>query len=127
MNILPLPLLNEYFCLDFMQQKFHKSLPKIFENHFLTNREMRNNPGRELRSDFEFAIPPLRINALNRFPAFSLPNKWNLFYLNPETNGVNINRDRSAFKKALKKYLLSKLKENFVCERLLCPSCIAKT
>jgi len=126
MNILPLPLLNDYFCLDFMQQKYYKFLPSAFDTHFPTNRELRNNPNRELRNDFDFAIPPLRINALARFPAFSLPNKWNLFYQNQETIEVNMIRDRSQFKKALKKFLMSKLKTNYVCERLLCPSCIAK-
>lgn len=126
LNILPLPLLHDYFCLDFMQQKHQNFLPTVFKSLFLTNREQRNNPDRELRNDFEYAIPPLRVNALSRFPAYTLPTKWNIFYQDPEAVEINILRDRIAFKKALKKFLLSKLKSQITCDRLFCPSCLAR-
>jgi len=50
-NVLPLPLLQEYFALDFMQQNHQNHIQEIFSQQFLTNRELRVNPELELRNN----------------------------------------------------------------------------
>jgi len=122
-NVLPLPLLRDYFALDFMQQKYQNLLPEKFDNQFPTNRILRQNPDRELRNDYDFATLAPRLNLLNRFPIIFLPVTWNNFHHNFQNNETSIIRDRQQFKKSLKKLLMSSLNENYECNRLFCPAC----
>jgi len=126
-NILTLNLLQNYFALDFMQQKHQGFLPPLFDNQFLTYRQTRENPDRELRNDCQYAVLPPRLKILKRFPAFNFPEQWNIFYNDNNLHNVSVVRERNLFKKLLKKTLLSELKENVACERLFCPSCMQIT
>jgi len=107
-----------------MQQKHQNLLPTIFNSQFLTNRELRRNPERELRNDLNYATSAHRLNMFNRFPAPYLPNLWNNFYQDELNNETSIIRDCQQFKKSLEKFLMSRLNENYVCNRLFCPSCL---
>lgn len=120
LGVLPLPKLIYYFNIKFMQEYKNKFLPTSFNNYWPTNRDLRAaNNDRELRGDYDLNLPFCRLKSSQKKPFFNLPRLWNDFNFNP----ISILRDKSKFKVALKKYLLSELNENTNCGRLFCHSC----
>ncbi len=117
-KILPLPLLIEFFQLQFMQQYVQGLLPTLFDSVWTTNAVRRTNY--LLRNDEEFYIPPARLALTEKHPYHSFPKAWSNFH---EFN-IKIQRDKIVFNTMLKQYFLEKLSSNFVCNRLFCPSCL---
>ena len=120
-KILPLPSLIEYFKIQFMQQYVRGHLPVSFNEVWITQEARRQNENVEylLRNSENFYVPLSRLFILDRHPYFSFPKIWEQF----KEESIKIFRDKIQFNFKLKEYMLGKLNENFVCDRLLCPHC----
>lgn len=119
-NILPFNMLVEYFKLLFMYNFINNTLPISFNNTWVLNQERNRNEDRAiLRNQNELFIPFSRLMSSDNHPLFSFPRIWRDFPENDIKSCTNLNE----FKSKAKNYFLSKLPENYVCERLLCPHC----
>ena len=120
-KILPLPSLIEFFKIQFMQQYVRGHLPVSFNEVWITQEARRQNENVEylLRNSENFYVPLSRLYILDRQPYFSFPKVWEQF----KEENIKIIRDKIQFNFKLKEYMLGKLNENFVCDRLLCPHC----
>ena len=120
LNILPLPSLIEYFKIQFMQRFVQGFLPSSFENVWETNQIRRLDEDQVvLRNDGDFYVSFARTNALLSHPLVAFPRLWNEF---PDED-IKFIRNIPKFNLKLKTHFLNKLNENFVCQRLFCPSC----
>ena len=124
LNILPLPLLIEYFKLQFFHRYINNALPASFENMWTLN-AVRNLPadqqdGRMLLRNFnEFNIPHNRLFSTDSFPLTNLPRTWSTF---PD-NLIKSSASKGEFSTKLKKFFLNTLNFTYTCARLLCPHC----
>jgi hypothetical protein len=119
-KILPLPKMCEFFKLQFMQQFTYNGLPSSFSNTWTLNAYRNENlPYMELRNHDQLDIPFARITITERFPLTSFPKLWRDF---PDVSIKSLSV-KNTFNKKLKEYYLAQLSNNYVCERLLCPSC----
>ena len=119
-SILPLNSLIEFFKIQFMHQLVNNRLPTSFANSWITNSERREEYGGPvLRNEDDFFVPLSRLSSTEKHPLISFPRAWNEF----DIQEIKSTNSKPLFSKLLKKYYLSKLSENYVCERLLCPHC----
>ena len=121
--VLPLPMLVEFFKLQFMHNFLNKNLPKSFETMWLRNEERRQEDHRILRSHTELFIPPSRLTSTEKFPLFSFPHIWCTF---PDAELKNI-LNKNLFNSKLKTHFLSSLPSIYVCNRLFCHACRLQT
>ena len=114
LNILPLPDLISFSKLQFMQQFSQKSLPASFNDTWVKN---------NIRAIGENEIQPNHSNLvkLDNFPLYNYPKIWQNF----PSEQLKIIRKTTEFDLKLKKYFLNDLSAVAVCNRLLCPACIA--
>jgi hypothetical protein len=120
-SILPLPLLAEFFKIQFMHHYKFNLLPISFNNTWISNLERRRRGDIEqfmLRNDEEYYVPLARTVAISNQPLICYPKLWNEF-----DEPCKLNNNKITFKRELKKYFLNKLETNYICERLLCPHC----
>jgi hypothetical protein len=100
---------------------FHnKLLPNSFENLWFTNesrRNFNNETERNLRDDNLLYVPFIRLEQLSKLPLAEFPKLWNEF------SSVVVAPTRNLFKSLLKEHFMSKLSEQVLCNRLLCPTC----
>lgn len=121
-NILPLPLLVDFFKIQFMQQFSSGHLPKIFTNIWTTNaarQQYLNLHNYPLRNSDYLYIPPARLKLTERHPLHLFPRMWADFNLHE----VKHIRDKQEFNFKYKQILLNSLQDNYRCTRLLCPRC----
>lgn len=120
-KILPLNQLIEYFNLQVMHKYFQGLLPVSFNEIWITREAYRQNSNivYSLRNNDNLYIPVSRLSSLDKHPYFNLPRLWQEF----PSNEIKILREKSLFNVQLKLYFLSKLDDNYVCNRLLCPHC----
>ncbi len=117
-KILPLPLLIDFFRLQFMQQYVQGLLPTLFDLVWTTNSN-RANRYYVLRNDEEFYIPPARITLTQKHPLHIFPQTWAAF----DVHEIKIQREKIIFNSMLKLHFLNTLSTNYICSRLFCPSC----
>ena len=120
-KILPLPSLIEFFKLQFMQQYVRGHLPASFNDVWITQEARRQADNVEylLRNSENFYTPMSRLFTLDNHPYFLFPKMWENF----KEENIKILRDKNQFNTKLKEFLLNKLNDNYVCNRLLCPHC----
>jgi hypothetical protein len=120
--ILPLPLLTDFFKLQFMHLYKNDLLPISFRNTWVTNAMRREDmDAPTLRNHDDYYVPPARLSSVDLHPLVYFPKLWNNFINDFNLIGSTANKD--VFKKELKTHFLSKLSDNFQCDRLLCPHC----
>ncbi len=120
-SILPLPLLADFFKIQFMLSYNFNLLSSSFSNTWTTNFDRRRRENLDqpmLCNDSDFYVPFARTVATCNQPLIYYPKLWNAF-----TDPCKSTSKKSIFKKELKKYFLDKLDPNFVCARLLYPHC----
>jgi hypothetical protein len=121
LEILPIPSLIDFFTIQFMQRFVQRFLPAAFDDTWTTNAIRREGQSHIcLRNDNNLFIPPARLSQTDNHPLTNLPRKWESI---ADVHHVNILRDKKEFDKALKTYLLKKLKSHVKCENPFCPSC----
>ena len=122
LQILPLPDLITFNKLQFMQQFSQKFLPISFDSIWVRN-SIRNIGENEiqLRNRDQLQNIPSNLVSLDIFPLFSYPKIWQDF---PDEN-IKFIRKTSSFDLKLKTYFLNDLSTNVICNRLLCPACLA--
>jgi len=122
-EILPFNFLCDYFKIKLCQAILQKTTPISLINMLQTNLFRRQLRGEDnnlhLRNDGDLFIPNFRTSQLEKFPMCMLPKLWNT--LPPE---IQIIRKRYEFDVLLKEWFLNKIPENYICNRMLCPSCI---
>ena len=119
-KILPLPSLIEFFKLQFMQNFSQGTLPISFNGVWCTNSErIENRQPYILRNHEELYIPPARLASTKKHPYHTFPLAWANF----DNHAIKIQREKNIFNPMLKSFFLSKLSDNYKCDRLLCPSC----
>jgi len=126
LRILPLPLLVDFFKIQFMFSFSKKEIPAAFENYWVLNRDVRlqnlninDENVVELRNDYDLFIPFSRLVNTNNFPYISFSKLWNEFKDSP----ITLAKNKIEFKNKLKDILLGKLNINYSCNRLFCPHC----
>jgi hypothetical protein len=120
-SILPLPLLTDYFKLQFMYLLDFNHLPASFNNVWIKNSDRRGETGEErivLRNEDDYFVPLARLSSIAIHPLVYYPKLWNEF-----VNPCKSTSSKILFKKELKKYFLDQLDANYKCNRLLCPHC----
>ena len=115
------PFTDRIFKIQFMQQYVRGHLPVSFSDVWITMEARRQAGNVEylLRNSENFYVPLSRLTVLDRHPYFSFPKIWEQF----SEESVKIIRDKIQFNHKLKELMLKKLKDNYVCDRLLCPHC----
>jgi hypothetical protein len=120
-SILPLPLLTDYFKLQFMYLLDFNHLPASFNNVWIKNSDRRGETGEErivLRNEDDYFVPLARLSSIAIHPLVYYPKLWNEF-----VNPCKSTSSKILFKKELKKYYLDQLDANYKCNCLLCPHC----
>ncbi len=119
LEILPIPLLIDFFSIQFMQHFVQQFLPAAFDDIWTTNAISREGQSHIcLRNDNNLFIPPARLSQTDNHPLTNLLRKWESI---ADVHLVNILRDKKDFDKT---YFLKKLKSHVKCENPFCPSCI---
>jgi hypothetical protein len=120
--ILPLPLLADYFKLQFMYLHKFKHLPVSFRDTWILNAERREESYLPtLRDDEDYYIPFSRLSSTDTQPLVHFPKKWNEFMR--DFSNIGLIPSKNQFKKELKSHFLDKLSDDYKCGRLLCPHC----
>ena len=122
LQVLPLPDLITFNKLQFMQRFTQNFLPESFNDTWVRN-AIRNIGENEiqLRNSDKLQIVDSNLASLDVFPLFNFPKIWQDF---PDKQ-VKFTRKTAEFDLKLKKYFLDDLATNIVCNRLLCPACLA--
>ena len=122
LQVLPLPDLITFNKLQFMQRFTQNFLPESFNDTWVRN-AIRNIGENEiqLRNSDKLQIVDSNLASLDVFPLFNFPKIWQDF---PDEQ-VKFTRKTAEFDLKLKKYFLDDLATNIVCNRLLCPACLA--
>ena len=104
-----------------MQQYVRGHLPTSFNDVWITQEARRQADNVEylLRNSENFYTPMSRLFTLDNHPYFLFPKMWENF----KEENIKILRDKNQFNTKLKEFLLNKLNDNYVCNRLLCPHC----
>ena len=119
-KILPLPLLIQFFKLQFMHQFITNALPQSFSSMWIRNSARRIHEDQPvLRNHLKFFIPPCRLSSSELFPISNFLRLWCEF---PD-NLLKSVLSKNEFKTKLKNHLLEKLSSTANCTRLLCPQC----
>jgi len=120
LNILPFPILCEFFKLQFMQGFLQGFLPDSFDDTWITNRIRHGDQAEiELRNEDNLYIPMARTNLIALQPLIAFPRIWESF---PDDR-IKFIRNKIEFNLELKNYFLQQLNANIVCNRLFCPAC----
>lgn len=119
-KILPLPMLIDFFKIQFMNRFVQGFLPHSFAREWTVNAERNINHSYHLRNENDVFIPFARTAFVTNSPYHSFPRIWIDFNV-PE---IKIQRDKFVFNKLLKNHFCAQLKDNYVCTRLLCPHCL---
>ena len=122
LQVLPLPDLITFNKLQFMQRFTQNFLPESFNDTWVRN-AIRNIGENEiqLRNSDQLQIVDSNLASLDVFPLFNFPKIWQDF---PDEQ-LKFTRKTAEFDLKLKKYFLDDLATNIVCNRLLCPACLA--
>ena len=122
LQVLPLPDLITFNTLQFMQRFTQNFLPESFNDTWVRN-AIRNIGENEiqLRNSDQLQIVDSNLASLDVFPLFNFPKIWQDF---PDEQ-LKFTRKTAEFDLKLKKYFLDDLATNIVCNRLLCPACLA--
>ena len=122
LQILPLPDLITFNKLQFMHRFTQKFLPESFDEVWVRN-AIRNIGENEiqLRNADQFQIIGTTLASLDLLPLYDFPKIWQIF---PDEQ-LKFTRKTSVFDSKLKKYFIDDLSEIVVCNRLLCPACLA--
>ena len=118
-RILPLPLLIEFFKLQFMLGFLNNLLPSSFDNMWTVNAARRLCDQPILRNHYSLFLPTSRLSSTEKFPLLNFPRLWSNF---PDTN-IKQMTSKPEFNSKLKCYFLDSLTLNYQCTRLLCPHC----
>jgi hypothetical protein len=120
-NILPLPLLIDFFHMQFMHLFLNGGLPALLMNmwQFHDQDEDDINNRRALRSHGSLRMPYPSMSSSDRFPLFIIPRKWSNF----ADVAIKSCNKKNLFSTMLKKHYLNTLASTMVCSRLLCPAC----
>ncbi len=124
-KILPLPLLIDFFKLQFMHHYTQGFLPTLFNNIWITNQARLNLASEtghsrfRLRNSDNLYFPTCKLSSINKHPLYLFPKLWTEFNM-PE---IKILRDKTKFNLKLKDHFISTLNNNYICGRLLCPHC----
>ena len=104
-----------------MQQYVRGHLPTSFNDVWITQEARRQADNVEylLRNSENFYTPMSRLFTLDNHPYFLFPKMWENF----KEENIKILRDKNQFNTKLKEFLLNKLNDNYVCNRLLSPHC----
>ena len=117
---LPLPLLCQFFKVQFMQKFTQGFLPSSFNELWVTNRIRRADQDHvELRNNDDINIPFARLASTERLPLTSFPRLWSAF----SDERIKFIRNTVEFNRELKNYYLNSLSAIPFCNRLLCPHC----
>jgi len=122
LEILPFEKLIIFFNLQFAHLYLLKQLPFSLRETWSLYPNLNNGiPINEiqLRPRGTFRLNFTRLATCERFPFYNLPRLWNNF---PDLDIKN-STTKTEFSRKLKKYFLSELAINVVCNRLLCPTC----
>jgi hypothetical protein len=118
-KILPLPLLADFFKLQFMHQHKYNTLPVSFRDTWITNSERREDADAPvLRNEDDYFVPFTRLHSTDAHPLNYFPKIWNDFPMM-----IRSTSNKNIFKKETKDHFLEQLSDNYVCDRLLCPHC----
>ena len=122
LEILPLPDLISFTKIQFMHRFTQKFLPSSFDDTWVRN-SIRNIGENEIQLRNHDQIQQLHSNMakLDLFPLFYFPKIWQDF----GDEQIKIIRKPSVFDLKLKKYFLNDLSTTIICNRLLCPACLA--
>ena len=122
LQIMPLPDLITFSKIQFMHRFTQGFLPASFNETWVRN-AVRNIGENEiqLRNRDQLQNIPSNLVSLDIFPLFSYPKIWQDF---PDEN-IKFIRKTSSFDLKLKTYFLNDLSTNVICNRLLCPACLA--
>jgi len=121
LKILPLPLLCDFFKIQFMQRFIQGFLPTSFNNTWTTNRiRHENQPEIELRNDDNLFIPFARTNQILTQPLIAFPQLWEAF----PAGEIKFLRNKLEFNSKLKDHFLNTLNSTVLCTRLFCPACV---
>ena len=82
-RILPLPLLIEFFKLQFMNGFLNNLLPSSFDNMWTVNAARRLCDQPILRNHYSLFLPTSRLSSTEKFPLLNFPHLWSNF---PDTN-----------------------------------------
>ena len=122
LQILPLPDLISFSKIQFMQRFVQNFLPSSFNDTWISN--AARNIGEnviQLRNRDQLQHIHSNFVSLDLFPLFSYPKIWQDF----QDENIKIIRKTSTFDQKLKKYFLDDLSSIALCNRLLCPACLA--
>jgi hypothetical protein len=116
-EVLPIHDLFLYFKSQFMFYYINQKTPNIFDGTWpKRNRDarLRRNPEEE-----ENHIPFYRLTSVERLPYIAIPSSWRN---TPAI--VKSSHNIIQFNERMKLYLLQRLNEIPVCNRVLCPECV---
>ena len=121
-EILPLPDLITFSKIQFMQRFTQNLLPCSFNDTWVKN-AIRNIGENEiqLRNRFQLQNFYSNLARLDSFPLYSFPKIWESF----PSEQIKIIRKISDFDAKLKTFFINDLSSVAVCNRLLCPACMA--
>ena len=122
LQILPLPDLISFSKIQFMQRFVQNFLPTSFNDTWI-RKAIRNIGENEiqLRNWDQLQHVHSNLVSLDLFPLFSYTKIWQDF----QDENIKIIRKTSTFDQKLKKNFLDDLSSIAVCNRLLCPACLA--
>ena len=122
LQIMPLPDLITFSKIQFMHRFIQGFLPASF-NKTLVRNAVRNIGENEIQLRNRDHLQNIHSNlvSLDTFPLFSYPKIWQDF----RDENIKIIRKTSSFDLKLKKFFLDDLATNVICNRLLCPACLA--
>ena len=119
---MPLPDLITFSKIQFMQRFIQNLLPCSFNDTWVQN-AIRNIGENEiqLRNCYQLQNFYSNFARLDSFPLFSFPKIWESF----PSEQIKIIRKITDFDAKLKTFFLNDLSPVAVCNRLLCPACMA--
>ena len=105
-----------------MQRFKQKFLPTSFDDTWVFN-AIRNIGENDIQLRNFNQLQPVHSNlvSLDIFPLFNFPKIWQDF---PDEQ-IKITRKISEFDAKLKKFFIKDLEDTVICNRLLCPACLA--
>ena len=119
-KILPIELLIDFFGLQFMHHYTQNYLPKAFDNTWsLSNDRRAEDFHINLRNNDAIDVPFARLISLERHPLTRFPKLW----LDFNDENIKFIRNKQMFNKELKIFLLGKLSDVVICDRLFCYQC----
>jgi hypothetical protein len=102
-----------------MHQFVNNHLPSSFVNTWTTNAARREETMDQYYMMHKIFVPFSCLTSAEKHPLISFPRTWNEL----DSLEIKLTSSKSQFNRLLKHFFLEKLKENFVCECLLCSHC----